>query len=150
MKLWLNVAEGAEYASVCRDLIYDACAARRIHHIRVGGRRAIRLKRECVRASVPGRPLAGQPEAWERGDLKPTVRQAQELAKLQAEMMVQRITAMKQVSNVLNVDQRAKLQELREQRKARFQEWRERHRPQPGPDPAPAGRAHGPRGAVPA
>ena len=44
MKLWLNVAEGAEYAGVCRDLIYDACAARRIHHIRVGGRRAIRLK----------------------------------------------------------------------------------------------------------
>ena len=24
MKLWLNVAEGAEYAGVCRDLIYDA------------------------------------------------------------------------------------------------------------------------------
>ncbi len=58
--------------------------------------------------------------------------QAQELAKLQAEMMVQRIAVMKQVSSVLNVDQRAKLQELREQRKARFQEWRERHRPQTG------------------
>ncbi len=48
MKLWLNVAEGAEYAGVCSDLIYDACAARRIHHIRVGGRRAIRLKREWI------------------------------------------------------------------------------------------------------
>ena len=48
MKLWMNVAEGADYAGVCRDLIYDACAARRIHHIRVGGRRAIRLKREWV------------------------------------------------------------------------------------------------------
>jgi excisionase family DNA binding protein len=48
MKLWLNVTEGAEYAGVCRDLIYDACAARRIHHIRVGGRRAIRLKREWI------------------------------------------------------------------------------------------------------
>ena len=48
MKLWLNVAEGAEYAGVCRDLIYDACAARRIHHIRVSGRRAIRLKREWI------------------------------------------------------------------------------------------------------
>ena len=58
--------------------------------------------------------------------------QAQELAKLRAEMMVQRIAVMKQVSSVLNVDQRAKLQELREQRKARFQEWRERHRPQTG------------------
>ena len=48
MKLWMNVAEGADYAGVCRDLIYDACAARRIHHIRVGGRRAIRLKREWI------------------------------------------------------------------------------------------------------
>jgi hypothetical protein len=43
MKLWLNVAEGAEYAGVCRDDLH-ACAARRIHHIRIGGRRAIRLK----------------------------------------------------------------------------------------------------------
>jgi excisionase family DNA binding protein len=50
MKLWLSVAEGAEYAGVCRDLIYDACAARRIHHIRVGGRRATRLKREWIDA----------------------------------------------------------------------------------------------------
>ena len=48
MKLWLNVAEGAEYAGVCRDLIYDACAARRMHHIRVGGRRAIRLKPKWI------------------------------------------------------------------------------------------------------
>ena len=48
MKLWLNVAEGAEYAGVCRDLIYDACAARRIHHIRVGGQRAIRLKPKWI------------------------------------------------------------------------------------------------------
>ncbi len=37
MKLWLNVAEGAEYAGVCRDLIEDACAARRIHDNCVGG-----------------------------------------------------------------------------------------------------------------
>ena len=48
MKLWLNVAEGAEYAGVCRDLIYDACTARRIHHIRVGGRRTIRLKPKWI------------------------------------------------------------------------------------------------------
>ena len=50
MKFWLNVAEGAEYAGVCRDLIYDACAARKMHHIRVGGRRAIRLKPEWIDA----------------------------------------------------------------------------------------------------
>jgi protein CpxP len=58
--------------------------------------------------------------------------QAQELANLQAEMMVQRIAVTNQISSVLTADQKAKLQELREQRKAHFQEWRERHRPQAG------------------
>jgi len=50
MKLWLNVAEGAEYAGVCKDLIYDACAAKRIRHIHIDGRRSIRMKREWVDA----------------------------------------------------------------------------------------------------
>jgi len=68
MKLWMNVAEGADYAGVCRDLIYDACAARRIHHIRVGGRRAIRLKREWIdewleRHAVTAQDEPAQPAA---------------------------------------------------------------------------------------
>jgi periplasmic protein CpxP/Spy len=58
--------------------------------------------------------------------------QAQELANLQAEMIVQRIAVMNQISSVLTADQKAKLRDLREQRKAQFQEWRERHRPQAG------------------
>jgi protein CpxP len=58
--------------------------------------------------------------------------QAQELANLQAEMMVQRIAVTNQISSVLTAEQKAKLQELREQRKAHFQEWREQHRPQAG------------------
>ena len=60
MKLWLNVAEGAEYAGVCRDLIYDACAARRMHHIRVGGRRAIRLKPEWIDAWLERHAVVAQ------------------------------------------------------------------------------------------
>jgi len=44
MKTWLTVAEAAEYAGVSRDTIYTACERREIHHVRVGGRRAIRLK----------------------------------------------------------------------------------------------------------
>jgi len=44
MKIWLTVAEGAEHAGVSRDTIYTACERREIHHVRVGGRRAIRLK----------------------------------------------------------------------------------------------------------
>lgn len=50
MKIWLNVAEAAEYAGLSRDTIYTACERREIHHARVGGRRAIRLKREWIDA----------------------------------------------------------------------------------------------------
>ena len=50
MKIWLNVAEGAEYAGVSRDTIYTACERRELRHARVGGRRAIRLKAEWIDA----------------------------------------------------------------------------------------------------
>ncbi len=50
MKIWLNVAQAAEYAGVSRDTIYTACERREIHHARVGGRRAIRLKPEWIDA----------------------------------------------------------------------------------------------------
>jgi excisionase family DNA binding protein len=50
MKIWLNVAGAAEYAGVSRDTIYTACERREIHHARVGGRRAIRLKPEWIAA----------------------------------------------------------------------------------------------------
>ena len=50
MKGWLNVGEGAEYAGVSRDTIYTACERREIHHARIGGRRAIRLKPEWIDA----------------------------------------------------------------------------------------------------
>ncbi len=58
--------------------------------------------------------------------------QAQELANLQAELMVRRAALMNQVSSVLTPEQRETLQQLREQRKARFDEWRERRRHHPG------------------
>jgi excisionase family DNA binding protein len=48
MKLWLTVAEGAEYAGVCPDTLYSAVERREIRHVRVSGRRAIRLKREWI------------------------------------------------------------------------------------------------------
>ena len=50
MKTWLTVAEGAAYAGVSRDTIYTACERREIRHVRVGGRRAIRLKAEWIDA----------------------------------------------------------------------------------------------------
>lgn len=48
MKLWLNVGDAAEYAGVCRDTIYTACERREMRHVRIGGRRSIRLKREWI------------------------------------------------------------------------------------------------------
>jgi excisionase family DNA binding protein len=50
MKIWLNVAEAAEYAGVSRDTIYTACERGELRHARVGGRRSIRLKAEWIDA----------------------------------------------------------------------------------------------------
>jgi excisionase family DNA binding protein len=44
MKTWFTVSEAAEYAGVSRDTIYTACERRELHHVRIGGRRSIRLK----------------------------------------------------------------------------------------------------------
>ena len=41
MKIWLTVAEGAEYSGVSRDTIYTACERGELRHARIGGRRAI-------------------------------------------------------------------------------------------------------------
>ena len=50
MKRWLNVGEGAEYAGLSRDTIYTACERKELGHVRVGGRRSIRLKPEWIDA----------------------------------------------------------------------------------------------------
>ena len=50
MKIWLTVAEDAEYSGVSRDTIYTACERGEIRHARIGGRRAIRLKPEWIDA----------------------------------------------------------------------------------------------------
>lgn len=54
--------------------------------------------------------------------------QAQELAKLQAELIVARATLMNQVSTLLTPEQRAQWNNLREQRKQRLQQRWERRR----------------------
>jgi excisionase family DNA binding protein len=48
MATWLRVPQAAQYAGVSRDTIYTACARTELRHVRVGGRRAIRLKPEWV------------------------------------------------------------------------------------------------------
>jgi excisionase family DNA binding protein len=50
VKPWLTVGEAAQYAGVSRDTIYTACERREIRQVRLGGRRAIRLKPEWIDA----------------------------------------------------------------------------------------------------
>jgi excisionase family DNA binding protein len=50
MKIWLTVAESAEYSGVGRDTIYTACERGELRHARIGGRRAIRIKPQWIDA----------------------------------------------------------------------------------------------------
>lgn len=49
-KTWLTVGDGAEHARVSRDTIYTACERGELQHVRIGGRRAIRLRTEWIDA----------------------------------------------------------------------------------------------------
>ncbi|HTM09348.1 MAG TPA: Spy/CpxP family protein refolding chaperone [Verrucomicrobiae bacterium] len=53
--------------------------------------------------------------------------QAQEIAGLQAQLMVARAQARNQFLGVLTDEQKARLSELRAERQQRFQEWRRQH-----------------------
>jgi excisionase family DNA binding protein len=50
IKTWFTVTDAAAYANVCRDTIYDACEHGQLQHVRIGGRRAIRLRAEWIDA----------------------------------------------------------------------------------------------------
>jgi len=41
---WLTVADAALHAGVSKDTIYTACERGELRHVRIGGRRAIRLR----------------------------------------------------------------------------------------------------------
>lgn len=47
---WWRVEEAARYAKLHPQAIYRACRERKLQHVRVGGRRAILVKREWVDA----------------------------------------------------------------------------------------------------
>jgi excisionase family DNA binding protein len=44
VKAWFTVGEGADYANVSRDTIYTACERKELRHVRISGRRTIRLR----------------------------------------------------------------------------------------------------------
>ena len=45
---WLNVGDAAKHAGISRDTIYTAVERGELRHVRLGGRRAIRLRVEWV------------------------------------------------------------------------------------------------------
>jgi excisionase family DNA binding protein len=67
MKLWLNVADAAEHAGVCRDTIYTAVERGELRHVRIGGRRSIRTKAAWIDEWLerPGRARDNHPSQYE-------------------------------------------------------------------------------------
>lgn len=47
-KTWLTVTEGADHSGVCKDTIYTAVERGELRHVRIGGRRSIRLRAEWI------------------------------------------------------------------------------------------------------
>jgi excisionase family DNA binding protein len=47
---WMRVSQAAQYASVSADTIYTACERGELRHVRIGGRRSIRLRAEWIDA----------------------------------------------------------------------------------------------------
>jgi excisionase family DNA binding protein len=76
MRTWLSVRQAAEHACVSRDTIYTACERRETRHVRLGGRRAIRVKAEWVDAWLErdtrrpeDRPIADRERPGQRSEL---------------------------------------------------------------------------------
>jgi excisionase family DNA binding protein len=59
MRTWLKVTEAAEYAGVSRDTIYTAVERGELRHIRIGGRRSIRLKPAWIDEWLERHTVAG-------------------------------------------------------------------------------------------
>ncbi len=63
IRTWLTVSEGAVHANVCRDTIYAACELGELRHVRVGGRRAIRLRAEWIDEWLGRHAVGASPRA---------------------------------------------------------------------------------------
>ena len=60
---WLKVPAAAMYAGVSRDTIYTACERGELRHVRIGGRRAIRLKAEWIDSWLERHARGSEPQA---------------------------------------------------------------------------------------
>lgn len=95
----------------------------RIKNIFSSGRESIRPLREQLEGRRAALREAVTSAPFDEGRVRSL---AQELSSIQTEMLVQRSRLMNDALGVLAPEQRAKLEELRQQRRQRFKEWRER------------------------
>jgi excisionase family DNA binding protein len=64
---WLKVKQAAKRANVCDWTIYRACESGQLRHVKVGGRRAIRLTCAAVDEWLQRHELAPTANADDRG-----------------------------------------------------------------------------------
>lgn len=63
---WLRAAEAAAYGCLSRGQFFDACAERKLEHIRIGGRRTIVTRREWIDAYLESLRVHVQPAGGAR------------------------------------------------------------------------------------
>ena len=71
-KTWLTVTDAAAHASVSRDTVYSAVERAELRHVRVGGRRTIRLRSEWVDEWLER--SHGACASWRAADHSPAIR----------------------------------------------------------------------------
>jgi excisionase family DNA binding protein len=59
-KPWLTVEDAASHAAVSQDTIYTACERGELRHVKVGGRKAIRLRAEWIDGWLERHATGGQ------------------------------------------------------------------------------------------
>jgi excisionase family DNA binding protein len=59
---WLTVDSAAKHAAVSTDTIYFACARGELRHVRIGGRRSIRIRVEWIDAWMERDARGEQPK----------------------------------------------------------------------------------------
>ncbi len=58
---WLTVAQAGAYAGLSTDTIYTACERGELRHVRVGGRRAIRIRPDWIDAWLEQHAVGAEP-----------------------------------------------------------------------------------------
>lgn len=100
-----------------------------IHNIFVYGRDSIRPLHQQLQEKRTALREAAATSPFDEGRIRSL---AQELSGLQAELTIERARLANQLLGLLTSEQKARLEELRQQRQEQFKEWRERRFSNPG------------------